>query len=52
MASGFATTVGIIGWSIGGGHGPFGNYAGLGVDNIVEVTLVTANATVVTANSK
>jgi len=52
VASGWAITVGIAGWSIGGGHGPFGNTAGLGVDNILEVDIVIANGDLITANSK
>jgi ribonuclease T2 len=35
VTSGWATTVGVVGWSIGGGHGPFGPSTGLGVDNIL-----------------
>eukprot|EP00475_Leptophrys_vorax_P035987 TRINITY_DN6003_c0_g2_i1.p1 TRINITY_DN6003_c0_g2~~TRINITY_DN6003_c0_g2_i1.p1 ORF type:complete len:558 (+),score=124.73 TRINITY_DN6003_c0_g2_i1:21-1694(+) len=52
VSSGWATTVGIVGWSIGGGHGPFAPTAGLGVDNILEVELVTANGSVVVANAR
>jgi ribonuclease T2 len=75
IASGWASTVGVVGWHTGGGdddsliflslllfmslrpsplssgHGPFGTTHGLGVDNIVEVELVTANAELVTANA-
>mmetsp|Transcript_1443 Transcript_1443/g.3877 ORF Transcript_1443/g.3877 Transcript_1443/m.3877 type:complete len:567 (+) Transcript_1443:192-1892(+) len=50
VSSGWANTVGIIGWSLGGGHGPFANHAGLGVDNIVEATVVSANAEVLTVS--
>jgi len=52
IASGWAITVGITGWSIGGGHGPFGSSSGLGVDNILEVDIVTATGDLITANSK
>ncbi|CAK4076419.1 unnamed protein product [Aphanomyces euteiches] len=52
IASGWATTVGIVGWSFGGGHGPFAGAAGLGVDNIVEAQVVLANGDLVTVNSK
>ena len=41
----------MIGWSTGGGHGPFGASKGLGVDNILEVDIVIANGTLITANS-
>lgn len=51
IASGWASTVGVVGWHTGGGHGPFGTTHGLGVDNIVEVELVTPNAELVTANA-
>lgn len=50
VASGWAITVGIVGWSIGGGHGPFGPSKGLGVDNILAVDIVLANGELVTAN--
>jgi len=51
VASGWCTTVGIVGWSIGGGHGPFARSTGLGVDNILEVELVLANSSLVVANA-
>lgn len=51
VASGFSPTVGIIGWSIGGGHGPFGPGSGLGVDNILEVEIVNAKGELIIANS-
>eukprot|EP00128_Syssomonas_multiformis_P015447 Colp12_sorted_trinity150504_noHs@18271 len=52
ISSGWATTVGIVGWSLGGGHGPFAPAFGLGVDNILEAEVVLANGTVVMANSE
>uniref|UniRef100_A0A7S2VN48 FAD-binding PCMH-type domain-containing protein n=1 Tax=Zooxanthella nutricula TaxID=1333877 RepID=A0A7S2VN48_9DINO len=51
VASGWCPTVGIIGWSTGGGHGPYGRSKGLGVDNILEVELVTGDGTSVVANA-
>lgn len=51
VSSGWASTVGIIGWSIGGGHGPFAPSSGLGVDNICQVSIVLANGSHVYANS-
>jgi ribonuclease T2 len=52
VSSGWATTVGIVGWSIGGGHGPFATGKGLGVDNILEVDVVLNNGSLITANAK
>jgi ribonuclease T2 len=52
IVTGWASTVGIAGWSIGGGHGPLAPSMGSGVDNVVEVEIVTADGSVVTANSK
>mmetsp|Transcript_22342 Transcript_22342/g.34713 ORF Transcript_22342/g.34713 Transcript_22342/m.34713 type:complete len:442 (-) Transcript_22342:103-1428(-) len=51
IASGWCSTVGIVGWSIGGGHGPFAPSVGLGVDNILEIEIMTAATEIVTANS-
>ena len=44
--------MGVVGWSIGGGHGPFAPSAGLGVDNILEVDIVTADGNLITVNAK
>lgn len=51
ITSGWATTVGVVGWSIGGGHGPMAPSKGLGVDNLLEVELVTADGILIRANS-
>jgi ribonuclease T2 len=51
VASGWCPTVGVVGWSTGGGHGPYGRSKGLGVDNVLEVELVTGNGTMVVANA-
>eukprot|EP00756_Hemistasia_phaeocysticola_P013693 Hpha_TRINITY_DN15295_c3_g5::TRINITY_DN15295_c3_g5_i1::g.68443::m.68443 len=51
VASGWAATVGVIGWSIGGGHGPHGNQCGLGVDNVLSADIVLADGSLVTANA-
>jgi len=51
VSSGWAKTVGIGGWSLGGGHGPWAPQAGNGADNLIEVEIVTANGTTVVANS-
>jgi ribonuclease T2 len=49
VSSGWASTVGVVGWSIGGGHGPMAPSRGLGVDNILQAQVVLANGTVVIA---
>ena len=50
ISSGWASTVGVIGWSIGGGHGPFAPSMGIGVDNILELTLVNPKGELITVN--
>jgi ribonuclease T2 len=52
VASGWSVTVGILGWSIGGGHGPFGPSAGLGVDNIKEFEIVTADGSLLVCSAE
>jgi len=39
-----------VGWSLGGGYGPFSNKVGLGVDNMIEVELITANLKTLVVN--
>jgi ribonuclease T2 len=51
ISSGWATTVGVVGWSLGGGHGPMANSKGLGVDNILEVEIVNADGNLRRVNS-
>jgi ribonuclease T2 len=51
IATGWASTVGVAGWSIGGGHGPIVPSTGAGVDNLVEAEIVLANGSLVTANA-
>jgi ribonuclease T2 len=51
VVSGWASTVGVVGWAIGGGHGPFAPGKGTGVDNIVAATIVTADGSLITVNS-
>ena len=51
IASGWCPTVGIAGWSLSGGHGPFAPSKGLGVDNLVQAEVVLANGSAVTVNS-
>lgn len=52
ISSGWSSTVGVVGYSIGGGHGPFAPAKGLGVDNMLEVDIVLKDGSLVTANSK
>eukprot|EP00899_Mesostigma_viride_P009663 jgi/Mesvir1/18699/Mv17185-RA.1 len=51
ITSGWAATVGVVGWSLGGGHGPMVPSHGLGVDNILEIELIAANGDRVIANA-
>ena len=51
IASGWAVTVGIVGWSTGGGHGPYSNNLGMGIDNILEAEVVKADGELLTVNS-
>ena len=51
VASGWSPTVGLAGWTMGGGHGPFVPSFGLGADHLVEANVVLADATVVTASA-
>merc|ERR1719230_2067085 len=52
VSSGAAVTVGGAGgWLQGGGLGPFDRGLGLGVDNVVEYQIVTADGELRTANN-
>ncbi|KAJ5104156.1 hypothetical protein N7532_004685 [Penicillium argentinense] len=52
VIAGSSHTVGAAGGYIqGGGHSPFGAWKGLASDNALEFEVVTANGTLVTANS-
>jgi ribonuclease T2 len=51
VSSGWDATVGIIGWSLGGGHGPFAPKMGLGVDNIVNAEIVTPRGDLIQVNA-
>lgn len=50
VVAGSAQDVGIVGWFTGGGHGPLTSTYGMGVDNVLQVTVVTPNGELVTAN--
>ena len=52
VAGGHCATVGIVGWSFGGGHGPSAPSIGLGVQQIVEVEMVNANGELITVNAE
>jgi ribonuclease T2 len=52
IAAGWGQSVGVVGWHLGGGHGPFARSKGLGVDNILEVEVVLANGTVAIATEQ
>ena len=51
-ANGTAGNVGWTGWAIWGGYGPFNDYVGLGVDNIVAAKMVTATGEIVEADAE
>jgi len=51
ISSGRCTTVGIVGWHIGGGRGFFAPGVGLGVDNILEAELVISDGSLIITNS-
>ncbi|KAF4987231.1 hypothetical protein FGRMN_10482 [Fusarium graminum] len=40
VASGWCSTVGMVGYHLGGGHGPFAPSMGLGVDNLLEIEVL------------
>ncbi|KAJ9442267.1 hypothetical protein DIPPA_09121 [Diplonema papillatum] len=54
VASGNCPTVGLVGWALGGGHGPFAPWLGLGADQVLAVDIVRASGKHVraTANNK
>jgi ribonuclease T2 len=51
ISSGWASTVGVVGWAIGGGHGPFSPSLGLGSDNILEADIITGDGKLLTVNA-
>lgn len=50
LNGGRCPTVGVSGFMLGGGLGPFSRSLGMGVDSLLEVTLVTADGRVVTVS--
>lgn len=51
VVGGMCPTVGPVGYSLGGGHGPLIRSLGLGSDNILSVNLITAAGDSVTASA-
>lgn len=51
VVGGSAQDVGIVGWFTGGGHGPLSSSYGHGVDNVLQVKIVTPDGKLRTANS-
>ena len=52
VVGGSAHTVALGGYTLGGGHSPFGRMFGMAVDNLLEVEMVTADAAVVIVNEQ
>jgi hypothetical protein len=50
IVTGANPSVGLIGWLMGGGHGPLSTSYGMGADNLLEVTVVMPDGKVVLAN--
>ena len=50
VVTGHAAEVGIVGWSMGGGHSPLGPMLGMGVDQILEVEMVGPDGSYIIAN--
>jgi len=51
VSGGMCGTVGPVGFSLGGGHGPLIRSLGLGADSILRATLVDASGAIVNASS-
>lgn len=50
VVGGTDSTVGLVGWLVGGGHGYLTGTYGMGADNVLEAKVVTLDGEVVTAN--
>ena len=50
VVGGADPNVGLGGWLTGGGHSPISSKYGLGVDNVLEMEIVTPKGDVVVAN--
>jgi len=51
IVGGAIDSVGVTGWMQGGGHGDLTRHYGLGVDNVVEVRIVVADGSALTASA-
>jgi FAD/FMN-containing dehydrogenase len=51
IVGGSEPSVGLGGWLTGGGHSPVGAMYGLGVDNVLEMEVVTPTGRLVVANA-
>ncbi|MBD2247378.1 FAD-binding oxidoreductase [Nostoc sp. FACHB-888] len=51
-ATGTISSVGMAGFTLGGGYGPLTGAYGLGADNLLSAQVVTANGQLVTANAE
>lgn len=51
IVGGGDTTVGVTGYTLGGGHSPLSPKLGLGVDQLVEIEMVLSDLSVVVLNS-
>ena len=52
VIGGAAGTVGVGGWTLGGGHGPLSSKYGLGADQVLELEVVTADGELRIVNEK
>ncbi|KAK3946703.1 hypothetical protein QBC32DRAFT_388631 [Pseudoneurospora amorphoporcata] len=51
IASGWCSTVGMVGFHLGGGHGPFAPSMGLGVDNVLEIEVLQVGRNITNGQS-
>ena len=52
VVSGHAGNVGVVGWSLGGGHGQLAGTYGLGVDQVLQVEMVDAFGNIIIADER
>ena len=51
VVSGHAANVGIVGWTMGGGHSQLGPLHGMGVDQVLEIEMVGADGSIIKTNA-